>query len=266
MSAASGSVLDRPGIDPRIRARRIEVARSAGRRRLLRLLELGLLVAVAAGFAVAVRSPLLDVDEIRIAAGEHTGTRQVLRASGIAPGDQLLDIDLRAAGAQVAALPWVERVQLHRDIGGVVSIRVVERQPAAMVSGPEGPLLVDLAGRVLAPATELPADAPPLVEVTGGPAAPQPGQVLDHALRPAIGLAARLSTAVPGEVAAVVAGDELTATLERGGTVRFGDDSRLDAKLVSLATVLEQVDLQCLATLDLRLPGNPVLTREPTCS
>jgi hypothetical protein len=61
-------------------------------------------------------------------------------------------------------------------------------------------------------------------------------------------------------------GDGLTATLTQGGEVRFGDATRLPAKLRSLATVLEQVDLVCLDHVDLRAPGNPVLTRREGCS
>ena len=48
--------------------------------------------------------------------------------------------------------------------------------------------------------------------------------------------------------------------------MRFGDARQLDAKVRSLEAVLEQVDLTCLAVLDLRLPGSPVLTREEGCS
>jgi hypothetical protein len=71
--------------------------------------------------------------------------------------------------------------------------------------------------------------------------------------------------AAPGTLASLD-GHDLVATLIQGGEVRFGDGRQLDAKARSLRTVLEQVDLTCLAVLDLRLPGSPVLTREEGCS
>ena len=69
-------------IDPRIQARRIEVQRGVGRRRLQRLVDVGLVLAVAAGFALALRSPLLDVDAVRVAGAERTARRGGARAGG----------------------------------------------------------------------------------------------------------------------------------------------------------------------------------------
>ena len=55
-----------PPIDPRLRARRIEVRRVEGRRRLQRLVDMGLLAMVVAAFLGALWTPLLDVDEVRV--------------------------------------------------------------------------------------------------------------------------------------------------------------------------------------------------------
>src|SRR4051812_39815589 len=90
-------------IDPRIRARRIEVQRDAGRRRLRRLVDVGLVLAVAAGFALALRSPLLDVGAVEVAGAHHTAPAAITQAAGIAAGDQLMDVDLHAAGLRVEA-------------------------------------------------------------------------------------------------------------------------------------------------------------------
>ena len=81
------ATLERPAahIDPRIRARRIEVQRGMGRRRLQRLVDVGLVLAVAAGFAVALRSPLLDVDAVRVAGQRaHRRAELVVERAGIA--------------------------------------------------------------------------------------------------------------------------------------------------------------------------------------
>lgn len=257
-----------PPIDPRIRARRIEVRRDAGRRRLRRLVSVGLVALVAAGFAVAVRTPLLDVEEVRVAAGRHTSADQVLEAADIAVGEQLVDLDLAAIGRRVAALPWVDEVTVHRRLGGAVDLHVTEREPVAIVgTGPDG-VVVDRAGRVLARADAVPDIAARLVAVQvavdDGP--PQLGAFLPREGQDALALAGRLAAAVPGAIAEVVLGEDLVATLTQGGEVRFGDTTRLAAKLRALATMLEQVDLTCLAQIDVRLPGSPVLTRREGCS
>lgn len=252
-----------PPIDPRIRARRIEVRRGQGRRRLQRLVDVGVVAAVALGFVAALWSPLLDVDELRVDGAARSGEQAVLEQAGISVGDRLAGLDLHAAGARVAALPWVQEVQLTRGVDGVVTVDVRERTPVAAVASGGATLLVDAEGRVLGPASSAP-DVGGLV-VLEGAEAPAPGAYLGAGAADALALAAAVARTVPGAVAAVRA-EGLTATLVQGGEVRFGDARQLDAKVRSLATMLDQVDLSCLAVLDLRLPANAVLTREEGCS
>jgi cell division protein FtsQ len=254
-------------MDPRIKARRIEVRRGQGRRRLQRLADVGAVVLVAAGFAVALRSPLLDVDRIVVTGAARTGGDAVLGELGIGRGDPLMDLDLAGAGARVAELPWVQEVSLHRRVDGVVEVAVIERTPVAVVPSAAGDLLVDASGRVLGPPASGGADLGPLPSVVGLAADLRPGDHLPSAAAGALQAAGALGAAAPGAVTELRADpDDLRATLATGGEVRLGTAERIDAKVRSLATMLEQVDLACLDELDLRLPGSPVLTREDACS
>ena len=253
-------------IDPRIRARRIEVRRDAGRQRLRRVVLLGLVVAVALAFLGALRSPLLDVDEVQVVGTHRTPAEAVVDAAGVEVGDQLMDLRLGSIGEQVGALPWVAEVRIHRGIGGTVDIQVTERTPAAVVGEGAEAVLVDAEGRILADAEGLPDLAASLVRVAGLATDQAPGASLPPETLEALALAARLGTAVPGAISEVAVREDLTATLVQGGDVLFGDTDRLTAKLRSLETVLAQVDLTCLATLDLRAPTSPVLTRREGCS
>jgi cell division protein FtsQ len=261
-------VEDRPvvAIDPRIRARRIEVQRDAGRRRLRRVVDLGLVLAVAAVFLLATRSPLLDVASVRVSGADRTGAAAVVEASGIRRGEHLVDVRPGHAADLVAAMPWVAEVRVHRHVGGTVELAVTERVPAAVVGDGAGDLVVDAEGRVLAVAADLPDVAGGLVRVAGVPAGAAPGQFLGPDAREALTLAGRLSATVPGAISQVTVGQSLVAGLAQGGDVLFGDTTRLTAKLRSLETVLEHVDLACLEHLDLRAPASPVLTRRPSCS
>ena len=63
---------DDDAIDPRIRARRILVKRDEDRSRLSRLIIVLGLLAVVAGSVAALRSPLLDVDHVRVAGARRT--------------------------------------------------------------------------------------------------------------------------------------------------------------------------------------------------
>lgn len=254
-------------MDPRIKARRVAVQRGVGRRRLQRLLEAGLLLAVVAAFVGALRSPLLDVEAIEVAGAERTPAAAVLDRLGITEGQQLIDVDLGAAGEQVAALPWVDRVRLDRRLDGTVAVHVTERRPVAIVGPPGVEHLVDRDGRVLGPAAQATPQDGPLLRVAGAGLLPEPGAHLEGRFDDALALAGLLADAAPGAVLEVSLIDgELMASLAVGGSARFGDASRLDAKARSLVTLLEQVDLACLELVDLRLPGSPVLTREESCS
>lgn len=249
-------------IDPRIRARRIEVARRAGRRRLQRLADVGVVLLVVAAFVGALWTPLLDVDEVTVTGATHSGVAVVAERAGIRAGDPLIRVDLRGAGERVAALPWIAEVHVARGLDGRVALDVTERTPVATIGSGVAALLVDLEGRVLGPVTEAP-DAGPLVALTGLTPAPVGAYVDDAA--DGLAIAAQVAVAAPGTIASIDA-TQLTATLAQGGEVRFGDARQLDAKLRSLRTMLDQVDLTCLELLDLRLPGSPVLTREGGCS
>ncbi len=264
--ATSTPTLSRPTpIDPRIQARRIEVQRGVGRRRLQRLVDVGLVLAVAAGFAIALRSPLLDVDAVRVAGAEHTPTAVVVEQAGIPQGEQLMDVDLRAAGERVAELPWVDEVHLHRGIDGTVDVNITERTPVAMVGEGEAAVLVDGEGRAVARATEAPEVAAAVVRFVLPDAPVAPGDYLPPSAEEAVALAARLAS-TPGLGMELVLGEEVLGRLDSGIVVRFGPPTNVEAKVRSLRTVLEQVDLTCAAMIDVRSPGSPVLTREEGCS
>jgi cell division protein FtsQ len=252
-------------IDPRIRARRIEVQRGRGRRRLQRLVDVGLVLAVAAGFALALRSPLLDVDAVAVAGAEHTSAAVVIEQTEIPLGEQLMDVDLRTAGTRVAELPWVDDVHIHRGLDGTVDVTVTERTPVAMVGAGDAAVLVDGEGRVLAPAAEAPDVASGLVRFVLPASPPAPGDYLPASADEALALAARLA-ATPGLGMELVLGDEVLGRLSSGIEVRFGAPTNVDAKVRSLRTMLAGVDLTCAAMIDVRSPGSPVLTREEGCS
>jgi len=91
------------------------------------------------------------------------------------------------------------------------------------------------------------------------------GAFVDAEVLDALALAARLHELAPGAVTSLDAAS-LVAQLAVGGEVVFGDGTRAEAKARSLAALLEQVDLTCLARIDLSLPANAVLTREEGCS
>lgn len=256
-------------VDPRMRSRRIEVQRDAGRRRLRRFLTVvGTLTALAAAYGVT-RSPLLDVDHVRVAGGEHTDPAAVAMTSGVGRGAAMVSLDTGAVARRVEALPWVRTARVERRWPGTIRIAVTERTPAALLPVDDThTALVDATGRVLSvvetgtdTGTALPPGLPTLAGLRGRPDA---GDTLNPRARDALAVAQAAGEALPGTLTEVSM--DLEATLISGGRVRFGSADDLDDKIVAVQTVLTDVDVACLDVLDVRVPGRTVLTRNGGCS
>ncbi|MEO1104938.1 MAG: FtsQ-type POTRA domain-containing protein, partial [Pseudomonadota bacterium] len=55
----------------------------------------------------------------------------------------LVELDTATARRGVAALPWIDRVQVDRSWRGTITIRVSERVPSVALPSPIGTMLVD---------------------------------------------------------------------------------------------------------------------------
>jgi cell division protein FtsQ len=236
------SVSEPGSIDPRIRARRVEVIRIQGRRRLLVLLAVVCTMCVA-GFAwLVVQSPLLDVDNVEVVGARHVTVAGVLAAARVEHGSVLLTLDRGAVARRVDRMPWVARTEVSKHLPGTVRIQVVERVPVAWAAvgavAPGRPpvALVDATGRVLADVAAPPAGLP---ELAGLGAVPAPGR------RIAQGLLA-VEQRLPAELRALVTGlvttpSGVTLRLAPGapaGEVRLGAGAELTAKTDAALAVL----------------------------
>jgi cell division protein FtsQ len=247
-------------IDPRMRARRVEVKRGEGRRRLHRLVFVAVVAALAGLAFLVTRSPLLDVDDLRAHGAEHTSIDDLRAASGIAAGDPMTGVDLSGAEAAIAALPWVDTVRVERDWPGTIEIHVTERRPAATLAGPTGEwFLVDDTGRVLEGVDGAAPDRPTitLTEPVAAPGATQPG------LGAALALVRQLTPDLQAWVVAVQPAPDGTVDLllQRDIRVDLGSTAHVADKMVDLATLLARVDLTDLATVDLSVVHTPQVTR-----
>ena len=262
-------------IDPRIRARRLEVRRDQrrGRRRIGLVVAIALTV-VAAGWG-ATRSPLLAVRQIEVRGTSHVSRSELVAAAGLDHRRQMLDLGPDQVAARLDTVAWVGRARIERHWPNTVTIDIAERIPVAQMAGPAGqPALVDARGRILATGSEaaavLAATAPPLPRLLGVTSAASAGSVVDQAAEGALSLVAGLPKVLaavgpgrdPGSLKAVsVAADGvLRAALTSGVTVVFGWVDQLTAKLVALQTVLVQVNVASGTTVDVRVPDTPVLT------
>lgn len=246
-------------MDPRLRARRVEVARDKGRRRLRHMAALAVVAALVIGAVFATRSPLLDVDAVRVTGSRHAGVGATLEAAGIAPGRAMTSVDLVAVASRVERLPWVARADVTRQWPGTVRVQVTERTAVAVAGEGPGSLLVDRDGRILGPPTA--GEAWP---TTGPVPAQGPGGELSPPRRSVVRMLADLPPALRSEVArGVVTAGGLGVVLHDGIRVRLGDSSRLRAKSAAVEVLLAEADRSTIVTIDVAVPDAAALTRDP---
>jgi len=240
-------------VDHRMRERRVSVQRSAGRRRLRRLLAVAVLLAIIGGAIGVVLSPLLALDDVTVVgAGERTAEVRALVADD--RGSSLLLLDTGDVADRVKRLSWVADAKVERELPNSLRVAVTPRVPVAWVRAADGSIvLVDDRGVVLADALTPPSGFAELSAVTRVPA-------LGGRISPAAG--ARVAAALgplTGRVSAVaVAHGQAVASLGDGRQIRFGALDRLGAKARSAAAVLGAADLGTLTYVDVRVPSAPV--------
>src|SRR5436305_8102764 len=134
-------------IDPRLRQRRIEVQRELGRRRLRILIAITALVGTVGLLFLAVHSPFLDIDSVRVTGTQHVTAAQVDAAAGVHHRDPLLLADTGAIARKVETLPWIAHATVTRQWPGTLHITVREYAPSAFVRAGNGVVLLAPDGR-----------------------------------------------------------------------------------------------------------------------
>ncbi|HEY8338937.1 MAG TPA: FtsQ-type POTRA domain-containing protein [Egibacteraceae bacterium] len=261
----------RPPVDERILARRRAVAREAMRRRRRWALSIVALVLLAAGAAAVARSPLFAIREVRVTGVETAAQADLVRtAAGIAPGENLVAVDLGAAAARVEELAWVREAALRRDLPSVVTVEVTPRVPVAVVLVGGGAWLVDGDGVVVGGGAR---EGLPVIDA---PASVLPGvgeEVSDAAISNALAVHTQLPSSLAARAERYDAPSERgLRVLVDGVWVRFGPAERVADKAAVIETLLRQVREQQeraaaepgtpvpqVAEIDVRAPDNPVL-------
>ncbi len=242
-------------IDPRIRERRREVIRQAGRRRLRVLLVVSVVLSTAGLAFLVVTSPVLDLDRITVTGAQHVTVAQVRAASGVHLHDHLLFVDTGAAKRRVEQLPWVRDATVRRDLPGTLRITIVEYRPVAYVRVAGGVMLVAANGHVIDRAATPP---PHTVEVVGVRRAPNVGELL--APPDAAGVVSQLPATLAQQIAAIdVRGDGLALDVRGNGEIRLGDAGNLDAKAASALAVLSQLAGSHFSYIDVSNSNQAVL-------
>ena len=238
------------GIDPRIRARRIAVRRSEGRRRLVWFGVAAVAVVLVVGAIAVLASPIFDVEHVVVQGAVYTDQDVLDEIIAELEGEPVLLVDTEAFEARLEAVAWVERARVRTDFPHTVIIDIRERQPLATFQGGDGQWrAIDIDGRAL---DVIPGRPLALMLITGVHPDTGRGQFAGAPYA----ASALLVRSLPAEVRVLtesVGLDPATGTmslqLAGGVEVRLGDADEMDQKLVRL---LDQVrkGLDGVAALD----------------
>jgi cell division protein FtsQ len=240
-------------IDPRIRERRIEVIREAGRRRLRITLVVASTIVVVGLAYLAVRSPLFDVDHIRVNGARRESTADIRAAARVDLGAPLLFVDTGAVARRVERLPWVEHARVHRDLPGTLTITVTDFVPTAFVHAPGGRVaLIASTGRVIALGRKIPTAA---IEIRGERVVPAVGSLLSPP--EAANVVRQLPARLRERVSAIDV-DVFALEVRGGGQIRLGSLDHLRAKGVAALAVLDHLGSAPFTYIDVSAPQAPV--------
>jgi len=103
----------RENIDPRISARRSEVSRQQGRRRLRLAVALAALALLVFGVWSLLHSSLFSATAVTVVGATHETTAQIEAAAGLSGHPPLLDVNTGAAVNGLERLPWVRSAALR---------------------------------------------------------------------------------------------------------------------------------------------------------
>jgi cell division protein FtsQ len=258
----------RPPADRRIAERRKAIIAARVRRR-RRILGWALVaIALAAGVAYLIRTPLFGLSAVRVDGTQAVTRSQVLAASKVRVGEPYLGLDLAAIRAGVAALPRVAAVRVAREYPSSLRISVTERPAVASVSTGAIYWLVAADGTVLDSAGHRPADLPyvakvPLpARVRAGTRLP-PGNSLANALTALGAMAPQLRREVVGVDAGTL--DSLQFSLRDGTRVLYGladDQPAKDAAVQLVRRTLKREGREA-QRIDVRNPSAPTVTATP---
>lgn len=284
-------------IDPRIRQRRIEIAREQGRRRLRALLAALAAAAFLGAGAGSLYSPILAVHHVGISErGGQLSRASVLSAAGLGRSIPMVDVDPARIAGRLDRVPWIGGAAVARRWPSTVRISLVVRAPVGQVRSGGGWALLDPTGRVLAvvgapepglpvlsgmgaapgagrwlPGTAGPSASPgrPPARTAGGPGAALAFlSLLPPAARAdlssmAVGPGGVLSGVVSVGAAGAARGGSMASA---GGVatgsgqsvdVMLGGDEELAAKAAVLTALLGSGDLTGVTAIDLTAPYRP---------
>ncbi len=217
------------------------------------------LVTCVLGAYAVVNAGFFRVDRVDVTGTTRLSTDEIARATG-ASGRELFAVDIARSRAAVERIAGVSRADVHRVWPRRLTVRVVERAPAAVWQVGAVGYTVDSSGTVLDFAPE--PSMLTIYQADGGSGLVAGEHVDGDAVRAAL----QLRDTVPARVGQQAVRFEWTArngleiATDKGQRIRFGDGADIDFKLALWRGILDQArrDRSTVREIDLRFGDRAV--------
>lgn len=141
----------------------------SARRHKYRKLKIGILYTVmilailTAGIAIGV-TVLFKIDTIQVVGESRYDPQEIIQLSGVEKGENLVTIDTKKGEAAIAAkMPYLESVQIRRQLPSTVNIEITEAKAAGCIAYDNQYVIISGAGKVLELA-QAPLDGVPVIK------------------------------------------------------------------------------------------------------
>lgn len=255
-----------PDQNRRTGAKKNSMPRRRGTGVIGRLLAMLMIVAVfVLGVAI-----FFKVNSIEVQGNSMYSAQEVIDASGIVQGDNLMLLNKAvAAGKIMAALPYIESVQIGRSLPDKVVIAVRESDAAfAVTDANAAEWLINTAGKVLEQAPDSAADYPKITGITAEN--PKTGSMVQceqtDRLDAALAVLTQLETT--GYIGKIVEVDvektyDITIWYQDQYEIRLGGTDDLEYKMRYLSAVLDQLEDYQTGVIDLTFEEDKAARFQP---
>lgn len=225
--------------------------------KLLALLAVGALLFKGGEMMMQSRSLQLETFEVEGNTEGRVSSSQIIRATGVHPGQQLVGISTGEVARRLEKLPWVRQARVERILPSTLRIAVEERTPSLVIQTSQGPYLVDGSGLVLQQGSEklVSLEDVPVDQLAPGARISTPEFV--HA--------ARILGSLPQQIRSTVASvraptiDQIQIETAGGTVIYYGAAEQIDEKNFAAQTLLDRNSAGSASAgiIDVRVPSRP---------
>lgn len=264
-------------IDPRIRKRRNEVAKSQARKRLYVILAILSFLILVLIVRLLLGTSLFGVKKFIVLGANHYGKITLEGQTGIVIGTPLLNVNVAKVEQNLNSYPWNEHALVTKHWPNTIEIRVQSRKPVALIpSNKSQDILVARSGVVLQSMASNNIANRIVLCVMPSIGSSKALSITSSCSQQSVATGSKVSThfssllkvassvpkALDGKIVELAAGSngEIDGKLSSGIAVRFGSIASLASKFRALELILSQASTKGYSTIDVRVPEEPVLS------